>query len=180
MKHFFLLPLFILATLANAPVHPKLPSAEELLTKAIRQAKKEKKNVFILFHASWCGPCKLMQKTMQDPTIKSYFPSAYVMLDMTAYEFDESLNNPGASNLLEKHNNGQASVPFWLILDSTGKSLGDAKMKPAGRPNAVAENIGCPVTKEEVAYFTGLLKKTSSLGPDALQAIEKRFRKNDK
>ena len=181
MRNYLLLPLLLFAAMAYKPPTAKLlPSAEELVTQAIRKGKKEKKNVFILFHSSWCGPCKLMQKTMNDPSIKNYFTSSYVLLDMTVYEFDESKNNPGASQLLEKHNNGNSSIPFWMIMDSTGQSLGDAKMKPAGKPNAVPENMGCPSTKDEVAYFKNLLQRTSSLKPAALDAIEKRFRQNDR
>lgn len=179
MRSIFFIPVFLFTVLLSLEPTRKLPSAEELLTNGIRKAKKERKNVFVFFHSSWCGPCRLMQKTIDDPAIKPYFSSNYAIVDMTVYEFDEARNNPGASNLLEKHNNGQSSVPFWMILDTTGKSLGDAKMKPTRRPGSIPENIGCPATNEEITYFVSLLRKTSSMNEETLKAIEKRFKKNN-
>ncbi|MGK6342766.1 thioredoxin family protein [Chryseobacterium sp. DT-3] len=32
------------------------------LNKALTEAKAQKKNVLLVFHASWCGWCKLMEK----------------------------------------------------------------------------------------------------------------------
>ena len=44
-------------------------TATEILTKAQNQAKVENKNVFLIFHASWCGWCKKMEKNMDDPLV---------------------------------------------------------------------------------------------------------------
>ena len=39
-------------------------TATEILAKAQNQAKIENKNVFVIFHASWCGWCKKMEKKL--------------------------------------------------------------------------------------------------------------------
>lgn len=158
----------------------KLPSAESLLKKARKQAAAVKKNIFIIFHASWCGPCKTMQASMNDKKVKAFFDSSYVIVDLVAYEFDEEENNPGAGQLLEKHNDNNASIPFWMIQDATGKVLGDSRIVPVYSKDGTKENMGCPITEKEVDYFVSLLKKTSGLTNLQLEAIRKRFRANDK
>jgi thioredoxin-related protein len=41
-------------------------NASDILDKAYVKAKEENKNVFVIFHASWCGWCKRMDKNMND------------------------------------------------------------------------------------------------------------------
>ncbi|MBN8676451.1 MAG: thioredoxin family protein [Chitinophagales bacterium] len=156
----------------------KLPSAESLLKKAYKTAAVKKKNVFIIFHASWCGPCKTMQASMNDKKVKAFFDSSYIIVDLVAYEFNEEENNPGAGQLLEKHNDNNASVPFWMIQDATGKVLGDSRIIPANSKDGTRENMGCPGTEKEIDYFISLLKRTSGLTNLQLEAIRKRFRAN--
>ena len=58
-------------------------TATEILAKAQNQAKIENKNIFLIFHASWCGWCKKMEKNMDDPIVKPYFDSNYVKAFIT-------------------------------------------------------------------------------------------------
>ncbi len=164
----------------TAIAQQSLPSAGALLKKAYKEAAARKKNIFIIFHASWCGPCKTMQASMNDKKIKAFFDSSYVIVDLVAYEFDESENNPGAGELLEKHNDNSASLPFWMIQDANGNLLGDSRIVPAYSKDGSKENMGCPSAEKEVDYFVGLLRKTSVLTAVQLEAIRKRFRENDK
>lgn len=81
MKSKLLIFSFLLAVgFANAQ------TATEILAKAQNQAKIENKNVFVIFHASWCGWCKKMEKNMDDPKVKSYFDSNYVKTFITVQE----------------------------------------------------------------------------------------------
>ena len=61
-------------------------SASMVLDKVSAQAKKENKKVFVMFHASWCGWCKKMEKHMQDPAIKKYFDDNYITAFLTVQE----------------------------------------------------------------------------------------------
>lgn len=48
------------------------------LNKALKEAKAQKKNVLLVFHASWCGWCKLMEKNMNLPETKPIFEKKFV------------------------------------------------------------------------------------------------------
>lgn len=130
-------------------------TATEILTKAQNQAKVENKNVFLIFHASWCGWCKKMEKNMDDPLVKSYFDANYVKTFMTVQERAEkkSLETPGGDAVNEKLGGKDQGLPFWVILDSEGKVLEDSRVN--------GENIGGPASEEEVNQLITKLETTS-------------------
>lgn len=158
--------LFFLGTISNAIAQEK---ASVVLEKAMVQAKKEKKNVFVMYHASWCGWCKKMEASMQNELVKPFFDKNYVTTFLTVQERkDKSLENPGADEILKKYKADQSGIPFWQIYDADGKLLADSF-------DAKGQNLGCPSTKEEVAEFTDKLKKTSSLTENQRKKIEDVF-----
>lgn len=144
--------------------------ASLLLEKASAQAKKEHKNVFVMFHASWCGWCKKMEKNMESDACKKFFDDNFVTVHLTVQESpkNKSLENPGADVLLEKYKGAKAGLPFWVILDAKGAVLVDSF-------NAAGENLGCPSTVEEVAEFKTKLKKASKLTDKQIAVIAETF-----
>jgi thioredoxin-related protein len=159
-----------LKSYAQAPSEP----AEQILKEACQQAAKEKKNVFIIFHASWCGWCHKMDEAMNDPAVKTFFDKNYVIRHLTVYESKgkEALENPGALALLTKYGGNDQGIPYWLVFDKSGNLLADSQVSPKN-------NTGCPASKEEVAYFVQVLQKTASLTTPELAIIADRFRKNE-
>jgi thiol-disulfide isomerase/thioredoxin len=155
-----------------------LQSADTVLNNAYAQAAKENKKVILILHASWCGWCKKMEASLNDPTCKKMFDDNYVIayLDVLENPGKENLQNPGATEVLKKYNAATAGLPFWLILDAKGNTLADSEMKPAGATAAKPEdNVGCPTEDNEVIYFTKVLKATSNLTDSDLATIQKRF-----
>lgn len=130
-------------------------TATEILTKAQNQAKVENKNVFLIFHASWCGWCKKMEKNMDDPLVKSYFDANYVKTFITVQERAEkkNLETPGGDAVNEKLGGKDQGLPFWVILDSEGKVLEDSRVN--------GENIGGPASEDEVNNLIAKLETTS-------------------
>ena len=55
--------------------------ADVVLSKAISEAKSKNKNVLLVFHASWCKWCHVMEKNMNLPETKPIFEKKFV----TAY-----------------------------------------------------------------------------------------------
>jgi len=148
--------------------------AETVLNKALTQAKVENKNVLLVFHASWCGWCKLMEKNMELPTIKPLFDKNYVSayLDVQESGKKKSLENPGGQELLNKYKGETAGLPFWLVLNLKGEVLADSF-------DGKGENIGSPASPEEVASFLVKLEKTSKLNKTELQTIQQVFVKKN-
>ncbi|SDG60636.1 thioredoxin family protein [Epilithonimonas hungarica] len=148
--------------------------ADVVLDKALAQAKTENKNVLLIFHASWCGWCKLMEKNMNLPTTKPLFDKSYVTAYVDVQERGEKkkLENPGGQELMNKYKGETAGLPFWLMLDSKGNVLADSF-------DDKGENIGSPASPEEVAAFLVKLEKTSHLNKNELQNIEQVFVKKN-
>lgn len=172
--------LFIFAGTGKAQQAPL--SAEHILKEACQQAAQENKNVFILFHASWCGWCHKMDSAMNDASVKAFFEKNYVIRHLVVYESpkNRTLENPGALELLTRYGGNDEGIPYWLIFDKNGLLLADSKIRPEGAgPEAKGTNTGCPATKEEVHYFINVLRKTATLTEKELALIERRFRSNE-
>lgn len=177
MKHIFSI-IFLCITITSTA---QSPSADKILKEAYQQANKENKNVFIIFHASWCVWCHKMDTSMNDPSCKKFFDDNYIIRHLVVSESKDKkqLENPGAEELKNKYNGEGHGIPFWLIFDKDGKLLADSKMRGVGDGPEKGENAGCPATEKEVAFFIEILRKTSRLGQAELEIISKRFRKND-
>lgn len=177
MRYYLLAFVLFLSLLANAQ---SVPAAEAVLKEASATAARESKNVFIIFHASWCGWCRKMDASMNDGSVKSFFDKSYVIRHLTVHESKgkEALENPGALELLEKYNGADSGIPYWLIFDKDGNLLADSRLKK-GEDQPAGENTGCPASADEVAYFINVLRKTSSIKEPDLSTIAKIFRKNE-
>ncbi len=153
--------------------------ASQLLDKAYKQAAAEKKNVLVIFHASWCGWCKKLEASIRDSTCRDYFNKSFVIVYLDVLETTKKeLENPGAADIFDKNGGKGGGVPYFLFFDKKGKLLADSKMKPAGSPDAKPENIGCPTTEAEIAAFVEKLSKTSKISDTEIAAITERFKKN--
>lgn len=151
-----------------------MPSAEAVLKPVYAQAAKEKKNVLLIFHASWCGWCHKMDTSLRDRSVQPLMDRNYVTTHLTVYESKDKkdLENPDALPFLTSHGGADKGIPYWLVLDKDGKVLANSEYAPG-------KNSGCPASEPEVAYFISVLRKTSSLREDELKVIQKRFRQNE-
>ena len=59
--------LFLLNTAAQTATTPA--PAAEVLAAALKTAGEQKKNVLLMFHASWCGWCHRMDTSLNDPAV---------------------------------------------------------------------------------------------------------------
>jgi thioredoxin-related protein len=178
----FLLSVFLNFLFFTIPAQTP-PSAEQVLKEAQAEAVKQNKNVFIIFHASWCGWCHKMDSSMNDRSCKRFFDDNYVIRHLVVQESKnkKNLENPGAMELLTRYNGADQGIPYWLVFDKQGKLLADSRIPSADSGTGANKwkNSGCPAAQEEVDYFISVLKKTSSLNDQDAAIIAKRFRENE-
>lgn len=146
--------LFVVALATAAP-----PSADKLMSDARAKAKREGKNVMVVFHASWCGWCKRFDKMLSEPELKPAFEKSYVIVHVDVLENGEkeSLENPGGEKLLETLGGKDAGLPFFAVVAPTGKTL----ITSLRTPGDSKTNTGHPAAPEEVAHFLTILKTTA-------------------
>lgn len=171
----FLLSLFIIT---NVHAQTKPESAEQVIKEAKTEAAKTNKNIFVIFHASWCGWCHRMDTAMNDITIKSFFDNNYVIKHLTVDESPnkKELENLGANALRTKYHGDQQGIPYWFILDKDGKLLADSRVH-SDDGKVIGISVGCPAKPDEVAYFIKVLKETSGLSEAQQELVQKRFLK---
>lgn len=166
----------LLVSIAGISQTSTPPSAETLLKEASKTAAKEKKQVFVMFHASWCSWCHKMDTLLSKPAVSPLIEKNYVVKHIVVQEAPakKNLETPGGLELLTKYNGDKQGIPFWVILDKNGKLLADSRVRKEGS-DTPGDNTGCPATKEEIEYFVKTLKTTSSLTDDQLKTIANTF-----
>ena len=175
--------IFVLSFTFASALAQETRSATDIMAEAFAKAEKEKKNVFVKFSASWCGWCHKMDASMKDSACKKFFEDNFVMVQLIVDEANEkkTLENPGADEYRARYNGDKnQGIPFWFILDTNGKLLGDCYIRKEGQSlTSRGQNSGCPANEAEVKNFITVLKKTSNLNTDQLRIISERFRRNE-
>ncbi len=181
MKLFSIISLIALSSFDIHAQAPRPQAVDDVLNQAFKLAGQEKKNVLILFHASWCVWCHRMDTSMNDKNCRDFFEKNYVIRHLVIEESagNKNLENPGGQELLEKYHGKNVGIPFWLVFNSKGVLLADSKMRKPGEGPEGGINIGCPASESEVNYFLEVLKKTTTFNQEQLEKIRKRFRENE-
>lgn len=164
----------VLAPLAAGAGDAPKP-ARALVDAAVERAKKEQKAVMVVFHASWCGWCHRLENFMAEPDVRPLFEANYAIVRVDVLESKDkkaSLENPGGDSLLAQYGGAKSGIPFYAVLDATGKKVADSNALPGG------QNIGYPGSPEEIAAFMGILQRTAPhLTADQRDHLAERLRK---
>jgi thioredoxin-related protein len=129
--------------------------ADKVMEAAYAKSKETGKNVFLIFHATWCTWCKKLDKAMQSEQLQKIFDDNFIIVHLDVMERGEKIaqfENPGGKELMDKLGGAKSGVPFFAFISADGKSLGDSNVMPGN------QNIGYPGTIKEIAEFMGLIK----------------------
>lgn len=112
MKHWMLFFALLLgAATAEAQVRFMDDSTDALREAAVEQ----QKLVFIDLYATWCGPCRQMEKVFALPEVGEFFDRWFV-----AGRYD--VDRPTGRTLLRRY--GHGSIPLYLVFNTEGELLG--------------------------------------------------------
>lgn len=177
-----LLTFFSLLLITGLPSQAQPPAAEAVLKEGLQQAKAEKKHLFVMFHASWCGWCHKMDNSMNDPACKKFFQDHFVVRHLVVSESKDKkqLENPGAEAMLKQYHGDDSGIPYWLVFAADGRLLSDSKIRKEGEGPEQGYNVGCPASEKEVDFLIELLQKITPLTAGQLDIIRKRFRQNER
>ena len=147
--------------------------ANVLLEAAYKRAKKEKKTVLVMFHATWCGWCHKLEAVMAKPDFKKQFEKSYVIVNLDVLENGDKIaqfENPGGKDRMAELGGEKSGLPFYAFLNDKGEKLADSNAMPNPKtPEVKDQNIGYPGSPEEIEAFMTLIKQTAPKWADADQ-----------
>jgi thioredoxin-related protein len=137
---------------ANGEVAPPA-TAQGILSQATAQAASEHKQVMLVFGASWCKYCHLLDAFFTDPRIQPIIGRHFVIVHFAMHESEHpELNTPGAEKVYAQLMGDAAAevggMPSFLMLSGEGELL------------ASSEHIGYPVEPEEIDWFMVMMYKS--------------------
>lgn len=135
-------------------------TADALLSQGKMQAAQEHKKLLLVFSASWCGPCKLYERFLEDAQMKKITEKAFVVVRFDVGERagdKRHADTPGAVALRTQMGAAaEPGFPFIVMADADGKPLinsyvaGDTK-----------NNIGYPVLPQEIAWYMTMIERSA-------------------
>jgi hypothetical protein len=102
-------------------------TADDLFAQAKAEAKQQHKRVLMVFSASWRGPCKLYEHSLEDPQVKPITDKAFVIerIDVGERPGDpKHADTPGGVKLRTALGGVQEpGFPFLVMADEDGNPI---------------------------------------------------------
>lgn len=164
----FIAALFAIATLLATQAFAQ--SADALFAQSKTAAAAEHKNVLLVFSASWCGPCKLYERFLEDPEMMAITAKAFVVqrIDVGEQPGDpKHADTPdGVALRTALGAQGEPGYPFIVITDANGNPIVNSY-----RNGIADDNIGYPAVPKEFDWYIEMLKHAApALSPAELAA----------
>lgn len=164
-----LLLLALAATLSLPALAAPPDTANTLFAQARAQAAQQHKDVLLVFSASWCGPCKLYERFLEDPQMKPIAEKAFVIarIDVGERPGDpRHADTPGGVQLRTALGAPPEPGFPWIVITTPD---GDPVIN-SNRDGKTDANIGYPAAPEEIDWYIAMLQKVPSLSAADLAA----------
>jgi thioredoxin-related protein len=148
----------ILFTFSMVGQNVKPDSAQTILKAAVIKAQSSKLNVLLIFHATWCGWCKRLERAINDTAVKPLIDENYIVTMLDVKDRGDKIQtyeNPGGQNIMSEFGGNNAGLPFIVFLNGKGTMIANSNVMPKN------QNIGYPGSKEEISAFVKILQKTA-------------------
>ncbi len=141
--------------LAPAPAFAFASKASDAVAKAASEAEASGKTLLLVFHASWCGYCTLLDTVLEDPACAAILEKYFVVYHLRARESKpdkKAQQLEGADEFYESLTPDRTGLPYMAVLNGKAKRVTDSIM-PAG------DNFGFPVEAVELDAFQDMMRK---------------------
>ena len=118
------------------------PDAQATIAEACALAGQEGKSVLVVFFASWCAPCHLLEQVLDEPQAASVLNQYFRIVRMRVDERDMSHRSQqlrGAEQAFLRYAPRNRALPFFVALDANAR--------------LVTSSI-CPTTHESALFPT--------------------------
>ncbi|MBS1706851.1 MAG: thioredoxin family protein [Armatimonadetes bacterium] len=166
----------VISLVATLLVAHAAPTADAVITSAMKQAAKGDKGIVVIFHASWCGWCHRLDDVLNQPKVKASLDKKFVIthLDGGEQADKKDLENAGWATYADKWEANNQGWPFMVFLNSKGKKVGDSRV------GEKKQNFGFPTEPAEYDFLKAGMKAANpkftdkEFGPllDALKAAK--------
>jgi thiol-disulfide isomerase/thioredoxin len=96
-------------------------NADAVVAKAKAQARAEHKLLIIDLGGNWCGDCRVLAGTMEQPDLKTFVDKHYVVVTVNVGRFDTNLQIPAHYGITKRMD----GVPSLLVVDPKTDKLLD-------------------------------------------------------
>ncbi len=115
MKKYLLIVAMVLSMALGVSAKGGVEFREGTLDEMIAEAAASNKYLFVELFATWCGPCRYMERILATEEVGEFMNPRFVS---TRYDVDK------ATGALLAQSNGVRSIPTCLVINAEGEVVG--------------------------------------------------------